>query len=43
MLGQLIAVLQLAGVFVGFLGAYLFLLEYLMPSSAERLQTSIEK
>ncbi|WP_282956260.1 hypothetical protein [[Limnothrix rosea] IAM M-220] len=43
MLGQLIAVLQLAGVFATFLGAYIFLLEYLMPSSSDKLQISTEK
>ncbi len=43
MLSQFIAVLQLAAVFATFFGTYIFLIEYLMPSSTASLQASIEK
>ncbi|AFY39443.1 hypothetical protein Lepto7376_3214 [[Leptolyngbya] sp. PCC 7376] len=36
---QLIAVLQLTGIFAAFLGAYVYLLEYLMPSPSRSFPT----
>lgn len=43
MLGQLMAVLQLMGLFATCLGAYLCFLEFLMPSSAPLTVTPCPK
>lgn len=40
---QFIAVLQLAGIFALFLGAYLAILEYLMPTPHQTISSAIEK
>jgi hypothetical protein len=40
---QLIAVLQLAGIFAVFLGAYLVILEYLMPTPHQTINNVADK
>jgi hypothetical protein len=40
---QLIAVLQLAGIFAAFLGAYLMMLEYLMPTPHQTINHVTDK